>query len=90
MSSFGALIEKKMDRARRMVDKVKDHDAHVALSAIYDVLDLVFTEVGQPQVVMVDPEQLKKKDSAKPQQVVQTAKVQSAGEKIAGQGGLYL
>lgn len=94
MSSFGQLLDKKMDRARNIIDQVQDPEAFKALSAIYDVLDLVFTEVSQPQVVKVDPSLLKslegeaKKDPKAMMPV--PPKGTSAGEKIAGQGGLYL
>lgn len=88
-SSFLAAIEKRLDRAREMIDEVDDLVAYRALDALYGVFEIMLSD-AIPQVVVMEMPDKDTKSGAPKASVVQTKDTQTAGEKIAGKGGHYL
>ena len=85
-SSFLVVLEKKMDRARKMIDKVDDPAAFKAMDALFGVFEAMLGD-ATPTVVVMESDG---KSEAKPKQQVKTKPDgQTAGERIANHG-MYL
>lgn len=82
-NSFMLLLERRMKRARKMIDKVDDPVAYKAMDALYGVLDAMLADATPQVVVMEMPDKAKAK-AAKPEAP------ETAGEKIAHGNGQYL
>lgn len=83
-NSFMAALERKLNRARKMIDKVDDPAAYKAMDALYGVFEAMLAD-ATPQVVVMEMPDGKKPKAVKPEAP------ESAGEKIAhAQNGQYL
>lgn len=82
-NGFMEQLERKMKRARKMIDRVEDPVAYKAMDALFGVFDAMLSDAMPSVVVMEMPEKPKGPKAVVPE------KPETAGEKIA-HGHQYL